>query len=136
MGLSNLEIVRELFERFSSGGLEEAIDLLDEDFVAEVPPTLSAEPDVYEGHAGARRYFAAFDGLQDVRFEPLELLEEGEAVIVPLRLVGRGAASGIEVEQRAVVVNWVVDGKVTRMQPCPDMDAARAAVGSRPPGNC
>ena len=33
--------------------------------MVEVPGSMSAEPDVYEGHAGARRYFAGFDGLID-----------------------------------------------------------------------
>ena len=28
----------------------------------EIPPDLSAEPDVYLGHEGVRRYFAGFDG--------------------------------------------------------------------------
>jgi ketosteroid isomerase-like protein len=90
---------------------------------------MSAEPDVYEGHDGARRYFAGFDGLiEDVRFEPLEFLEDGDAVIVWLRLTGRGAASGIEVEQHAAVVTWVKDGKVAGMEPHPDVETARQAL--------
>jgi ketosteroid isomerase-like protein len=129
MSESRVETVRLLFERFDSTGLERALELISEDFVAEVPGSLSAEPDVYEGHDGARRYFAGFDGLmEDVRFEPIDIFEEGDAVIVLLRLSGRGAVSGIEVEQRAAVVTWVRDGKVTRMQPFPDLDAAREAI--------
>lgn len=126
---SNVEIVRRLFERFSQGSLESALELLSEDFVVVVPPSMSAEPDVYEGHAGARRYFAAFDGLmEDVRFEPIELIEVGDAVIVRLRLAGRGVASGIEVEQFAAAIHRVVDGKVTRIEPYPDLEAAQAAL--------
>ena len=54
--------------------LDGALELLSEDFVVVVPPSMSAEPDVYEGHAGAIRYFQGFDGLiEDVRFEPLEM---------------------------------------------------------------
>jgi len=123
---SSLALVREVFERFNSGDREAALELLAEDFVAEVPPSLSAEPDVYEGHAGALRYLEAFDGLmEDVRFEPLEFHEHGDQTIVELRLVGRGVASGIEVAQRAVVIVWVEDGMVTRMLPFPDLEAAR-----------
>jgi ketosteroid isomerase-like protein len=129
MSESSAAIVRRLFERFDPAGLESALELVSEDFVAEVPGSMSAEPDVYEGHDGARRYFAGFDGLiEDVRFEPIEFVEAGDAVIVWLRLTGRGAASGIEVEQHAAVVTWVKDGKVTAMQPHPDMDAAREAL--------
>jgi ketosteroid isomerase-like protein len=86
---SNVDVVRELFDRFGGDGLESALELISEDFVVEVPGSLSAEPDVYEGHAGARRYFAGFDGLmENVRFEAIDLVEEGDAVIVWLRLSG------------------------------------------------
>jgi ketosteroid isomerase-like protein len=123
---SNLDVVRELFERFDADDPEAGLELLSEDFEAEVPGSMSAEPDVYRGHEGALRYMRGFDGLlEDVRFEPLEFLDEGRFVIVVMRLVGRGAASGIEVAQDAVVVNEVVDGKVRRMQPFPDLEAAR-----------
>jgi ketosteroid isomerase-like protein len=117
-------------ERFNRGDPDSVIELLADDFIAEVPPTLSAEPDVYEGHEGALRYLRAFEGfLEDVRFVPLEFHDEGEQVIVELLLRGRGAASGIEVEQRAVVVTWVEQGKVRRMQPVLDLEAARRELG-------
>jgi ketosteroid isomerase-like protein len=127
-----VELVRELLDRFNRSDRSGIFELLSEDFVAEVPPTLSAEPDVYEGHEGAQRYLDAFDGLiEDVRFEPLDFHVEGEQVIVELVLKGRGVASGIEVEQRTAVVHWIADGKVTRMDPFPDLEAARAALRRR-----
>ncbi len=131
MDRSNVDVVRELFDRFGGDGLESALELISEDFVVEVPGSLSAEPDVYEGHAGARRYFAGFDGLmENVRFEAIDLVEEGDAVIVWLRLSGRGAASGIDVELHSAAVNRVEGGKVRRMELFPDMDEARAALGA------
>ena len=129
MTASNVEIVRRLLERFGSDSLDGALELLSEDFVVVVPPSMSAEPDVYEGHAGAIRYFQGFDGLlEDVRFEPLEMFDEGDVVIVSLRLAGRGAASGIEVAQVAATLVAVADGKVTRIEPHPDVESARAAL--------
>jgi ketosteroid isomerase-like protein len=127
-----IDLVRELLERFNRSDRGAIFELLSEDFVAEVPPTLSAEPDVYEGHAGARRYLDAFDGLIDeVRFEALDFYVEGEQVIVDLVLKGRGVTSGIAVEQRSAVVHRIENGKVTRMDPYPDLDAARAALRRR-----
>lgn len=124
-----VELVRELLARFNGDDPGSIYELLSEDFRAEVPPSLSAEPDVYEGHAGVRRYMDGFRGyLDDVRFEALEYLVEGEQVIVDLVLKGRGATSGIAVEQRTAVVNWIAGGKVTRMEPYPDVEAARAAL--------
>jgi ketosteroid isomerase-like protein len=125
----NVELVREVLARFNGRDRDAIFELLSEDFVAEIPPSLSAEPDVYEGHEGARRYLDGFDGLMDdVRFEPLEFHLEGENVIVDMLMKGRGAASGIPVEQRTAVVHSIADGKITRMDPYPDLEAARAAV--------
>jgi ketosteroid isomerase-like protein len=132
MGGSNLEVADRLFERFERGEFNSAVELLTEDFVAVIPPSMSAEPDVYEGHAGARRYFEGFEGLvEDVHFEALEMIEEGDVVMVPLRLHGRGAASGIDVAQAGVAVLWVEDGLVARIEVYPNLDAAREALRRR-----
>jgi ketosteroid isomerase-like protein len=129
MSRSSVDLVRELLERFNSGDPQSVLELLSDDFVAEIPPSMSAEPDVYEGHAGALRYLEAFEGLlEDVRFVPLEFHEEGEQVIVDLLLSGRGVSSGIEVDQRSAVVTWIANGKVTRMLPFPDLETARDAL--------
>jgi ketosteroid isomerase-like protein len=131
MAASRAEIVRDLFERFYSGGVDHAVELLADDFVLTVPPSMSAEPDDYEGHEGARRYFEAFDGmLEDLSFEALELEEYGEVVIAWMRFRGRGASSGIQVEQYAAVLSRVQDGKVVRMESHPDMETARAVARS------
>jgi ketosteroid isomerase-like protein len=119
----NVEVVRELYERINGDDPDSIYELLSEDFRAEVPPSLSTER-----HAGVRRYMDAFDGLDDVRFEVLELHLEGDQVIVDLVLKGRGAASGIPVEQRSAVVHWVAGGRVTRMDPHPDVETARASL--------
>jgi ketosteroid isomerase-like protein len=129
MAESNVDLVRDLLQRFNGDDRDAIFELLSEDFFAEIPPALSAEPDVYEGHDGARRYLEAFEGLlEEVRFVVLEFHQEGEEVIVDLLLKGRGAASGIEVEQRSAVVHWIENGKVTRMLPFPDVEAAREAL--------
>jgi ketosteroid isomerase-like protein len=133
MAESNVAVVRRLFEHFSDGQLEAAIELLSDDFVVVIPPSLSAEPDVYEGHDGARRYFAGFEGLMDdVRYDLLEVIEEDDVVIVGLVLAGRGVASGIEVEQHAAAVAWVENGKITRIEAYPDLEAARASLRRTP----
>jgi ketosteroid isomerase-like protein len=124
-----VELVRELFERINGDDPDSTYELLSEDFVADIPPSVSAEPDTYEGHAGVRRYMDAFEGLiDDVRFEPVEFHVDGERVVVDLLLKGRGAASGIPVEQRAAVVHTVREGKVTRMDVFPDVASARASL--------
>jgi ketosteroid isomerase-like protein len=129
---SSVDLVRESLRRFNSDR-DGVYELLSEDIFVEVPPSLSAEPDVYEGHAGIRRYIDGFDGmLEDVQFELVELHDEGDQVIAELILKGRGVSSGIEVEQPTAVVHWIEDGKITRMQPHPDLESAREALRKVP----
>ena len=126
----NVEVVRRLFELYATGGVESALELLDEELVVEIPPDLSAEPDVYHGHDGARRYFAGFDGmLDDIRYEPLELIPASEHVLARIRLSGRGVSSGVDVELEAVVLHRLAGGKVTWMRPYQDLESAREALG-------
>jgi ketosteroid isomerase-like protein len=128
MPQSSVDLVRESLRRFNFDR-DGVYELLSEDVFVEVPPSLSAEPDVYEGHAGIRRYLDGFDGmLEDVRFDLVELHDEGDQVIAELILKGRGVSSGIEAELPTAVIHWIEDGKITRMQPCPDLESAREAL--------
>ena len=125
----NVEVVRQLFEQFGERGIEGAIETMDEDIVIEIPPELSAEPDDYRGHDGARRYFAGFAGMiDDVGYEPIELLPVGDAVIAHIRLSGRGASSGLDVDLEAFVVHELAGGRIVRMRPYADLASAREAA--------
>jgi ketosteroid isomerase-like protein len=124
---SGVEVVQSLFDRFAEGGIEAALDVLDEHVVIEIPPSMSAEPDSYHGHEGARHYFAGFNGmLENLTYEPLELIPEGGRVLARVRLSGRGVSSGLEVDLESVVVHELENGKITRMAARPDLDSARA----------
>ena len=130
MSEGNLDVVRRLFEQYASGGVEGALEVMYEDIVIVIPPEVSAEPDTYRGHEGARRYFAGFEGmLEDVRYEMFELIPEGPHVLARARLAGRGVSSGLEVELQTGVVHTVEDGKITRIVPYPDLESAREALG-------
>jgi ketosteroid isomerase-like protein len=129
VGTANVEVVRRLFELYARGGVEAALQVMDEQLVIVIPPELSAEPDTYEGHEGARRYFAGFAGmLEDVRYEAFELTPEGEHVLAHARMGGRGVSSGLNVELETVVVHTVVDGKVTRIEPFVDLESAERSL--------
>jgi ketosteroid isomerase-like protein len=129
VGSANVEVVRRLFELYASGGLEAALEVMDEQIVIVIPPDLSTEPDTYHGHEGARRYFAGFDGmLDDIRYDAFELTPEGKHVLAHARLRGRGVSSGLEVELETVAVHTVVDGKVTSIVPHADLESARRSL--------
>jgi ketosteroid isomerase-like protein len=125
----NVEVVRQLFERYATTGVESGLEVIHEDVVIEIPADLSAEPDVYRGHDGVRRYFAGFEGMmEDVRFDLIDVTPVGDRVIASAWFGGRGASSGVDVGLDAFIVFAFADGKVVRMDPYPDMDSARAAV--------
>jgi ketosteroid isomerase-like protein len=129
MSEQNVEVVRRLFELYGSGGMEAALEVMDEEIEIVIPPDMSAEPDSYHGHDGARRYFAGFEGMiDDVSYEALELIPEGEHVLARARLGGRGASSGLEVDLESVVVHTVEGGKITRIVPYTDLESARKSL--------
>jgi ketosteroid isomerase-like protein len=126
---SNVEVFRRMFATYAEGGVEPALQWVHEDAVVEIPPEMSAEPDTYHGHDGARRYFAGFDGmLEDVRFEAMEVVPAGERAIAHVHVSGRGASSGLEVTLDAFVVTDFADGRILRMRPYPSREAAERAI--------
>lgn len=128
----NVEVVRQLFDRFAAGGIEPTLDLFTEDVLIEIPPDLSAEPDDYHGHEGVRRYFAGFDGmLEAVRYEAIELAPAGECVLAHIRLGGRGVSSGLDVDLEAYVVHELAGGRIARIRPYASREAAERATAAR-----
>jgi ketosteroid isomerase-like protein len=126
---SNIEVVQRLFDRFAEGGIESALDGLSKDVVIEIPPDMSAEPDEYHGHDGARRYFNGFDGMiEELRYEALELIPVGERVLARVRLSGRGVSSGVDVALEPYVMHELADGRIIRIRPYPDREAAERAI--------
>ena len=126
---SNIEVVQRLFDRFAEGGIESALDGLSKDVVIEIPPDMSAEPDEYHGHDGARRYFNGFDGMiEELRYEALELIPVGERVLARVRLSGRGVSSGVDVALEPYVMHELADGRIIRIRPYPHREAAERAI--------
>ena len=130
MSQSNLDVVRRLFDLFrEAGDIEPALEVMHPEVVIEIPPDMSAEPDTYHGHDGVRRYFAGFDGmLDDVQYDALEMMPVGDAVIVYARMSGRGATSGLDVSLDTYVLHELADGKIVRMRPYQDLEAAKGAA--------
>jgi ketosteroid isomerase-like protein len=129
---TDLQLVERLFAAFEKGSTEAVIELISDDFRLVVPPSMSAEPDTYEGPAGARRYMDAFDGVMDeVRFSADELHEEAGCVIALVRLSGRGATSGLEMDMQSAAIIRVADGLVTGIETHPDLESARDALAGR-----
>ena len=131
MSQQNVEALRRGFEALSSGDMERILAFVHPDFETVVPPEFSAEPDIYRGYDGVRRYFASFqEAMDEIRFEAEQVFDAGDSVVVEVRLTARGRETGIPVEQRINQVWWIQDGKATRAQTYSSLAEARDAAGA------
>ena len=113
---------------FGTGDLDHLMRQFHPDFVGVVPPELSAEPDTYRGHAGIRRYLESFREYVDgLRFVPEDIIDAGDAVVVAMRIEGRGRGSGVPFEQRLANRITVRDGLIDSMTAYATIDEALAA---------
>jgi ketosteroid isomerase-like protein len=112
----DVEIVRRVFEAVNSEDIELTLALTHPDFEVEVPPELSAEPDVYRGVEGMRRYWQSFrEAMDEIRFRAEQLWDAGDSVVVAMIVTAKGRQTAIAVEQRPVTVWRMRDGKVVRI---------------------
>jgi ketosteroid isomerase-like protein len=130
MSQQNVEVVRAGFEAFNSGGIARILAFAHPEFEAVVPPELSAEPDIYRGHDGIRRYFESFqDAMDEIRFEPVRFWEAGSSVVVDVRITAKGRQTAIPVVQRIGQVWRIRDGRALSVHSYVSTEEALEAVG-------
>lgn len=126
----NVEIVQQLTEAFNDGDMARLLTLFGPDFEAVIPPSFSAEPDTYRGHDGVRRYFQSFhDAMSEIRFHPERFWDQGESVVVDIRLTAKGRQTGIPVEQRLAQAWRVRGGKARAVRSYESVSEALKAAG-------
>jgi ketosteroid isomerase-like protein len=125
----NVELVREGFESLREGGVDALLPFIHAEFEATTPPQLAAEPDTYRGPKGIRRYFDSFyEAMDKVDFEPERFIAIGECVVVPMTLRARGRTTGIETEQRLVLIWELEGGKAIRVTVFATLEEALVAA--------
>jgi ketosteroid isomerase-like protein len=129
---ANLELVRRGFEALGEGGVEGLLPFIHPEFETTTPSGLAAEPDTYRGPEGIRRYFDSFyEAMDEVSFEPEELLPVGHLVVVRLTLRARGRTTGIETAQSLAQV-WELRGdRAIRVESFATLEEAIAAAEAR-----
>ena len=99
MSQENVEIVREMTERFAGGDRESWREVFAEDVTWDTSATTLPQAGVYEGHAGVERFFIDWLGTwEDLELEPMDFIDAGESVITVFRWTGRGRSSGVQTE--------------------------------------
>jgi ketosteroid isomerase-like protein len=130
MSQEDVEIVRSVFEAVNSEDIERTLALTHPEFEVEVPPELSAEPDVYRGVEGMRRYWQTFaEAMDEIRFKAEQIWDAGDAVVVALSVTAKGRQTAITVEQRPVTVWRMRDGKVLNIAVFTSLAEGLASAG-------
>ena len=125
---TNVEVVKRGYEHFNRGDLEWVLDHLHPRIVWEDAKRM---PDarIYRGIEEVRKFLGSFERhWEEISFEPVELREAGESVLAFVHLVGRGKASGAEVDAHLVHVWEFRDLKVLRIRTFFDREEAKGAV--------
>ena len=95
-----------------------------------IPPDLAGE---HHGHEGFRRLWEHWRlAWQDLRFEPQEVIDAGDRMIVTVRMSGQGKGSGLPTTMTYREVYTLRDGRIARHENFVDADAAMAAAGLAP----
>jgi len=121
---------------YESGEVNDLLPILDEiwepDVVLKGTGSVLAGGEEWHGHEGMLRFTASqMEAFQQMSLEPLEFIDAGDQLVVPVRFGGRARNTGIEVEFRATHVFTIHDGKVTRMDIYESKAEALEAVGLR-----
>jgi uncharacterized protein len=133
MSQENVEIVRRGYELYAAGNLDAVMELISD--AAELPD--AGGLGLADSAAGTRRgpdgFFQgsqeAVEAFQDYRVEPQQFIDAGDAVVVPVRISGRGRASGAMLEVHLIHV-WVLrNGRAIRNEIYRTTAEALEAVG-------
>jgi ketosteroid isomerase-like protein len=125
----NVEIIRQMSERFAAGDRVSWREFFAEDVVWDTTATTFPNAGLYEGHAGVERFFIDWIGtFSDLEFEDLEYLDAGDSVIAVWHWRGLGKTSGVETEATMFGVYDLRDGQITRFRQYETREEALAAA--------
>jgi ketosteroid isomerase-like protein len=127
MSQENVELVRRGFDVFQEGNLSGLLDLMADDLV-----TYRADPDdaTYHGKEGFLEATADWtEDFSEWSVTPEEFIDAGDRVLVRVRQMARGEASGIPVEGQFWFVFEVRGRRVAKVSFYIRRDAALEAAG-------
>jgi ketosteroid isomerase-like protein len=131
--MDNVEIIRAAYDAFNRGDLDGLIEYYSSD-AEQIVPVFG---ETHHGRAEIRRSFADYlELVEEHRTEPIEFIDVGEQVVVPVRLYGRLRHTGITGEMiptEMVHAFAVRDGKIVWNYICTDKDEAIKAAEARRP---
>jgi ketosteroid isomerase-like protein len=134
MNPPSVDVVRRAYAAWNADDWATLATLLDPD--CELRPVLGVPEDtVFFGLEGIKAYRDVAEGLLGrLTGELVEVLRaDDEHVVVQGHITGRGAESGVEIDQHFVYLWTIRDGRVVGMQSFAGEDDAVAAIAGDPP---
>jgi ketosteroid isomerase-like protein len=126
----NVDRVRRSYDAFNTGDLDAWIEeFLDPEIEWQAA---REDPDaaLHRGHDEIRRYAAQWtEAYEDLRLNPLEVLDAGDRVFSWVHVTGRGRASGMALDMEQAQVGTIRDGKTVRVDEYFDKTEALEAAG-------
>jgi uncharacterized protein len=122
MSQENVEFVRGgyvlLNQMLASGEVD--ISTVEKSFTPDCvlkPAGVFPESAEMRGHEGMARYMTTqMEAFEELQVEPLEFVDAGDRVMVPIQLGGKARHTGIEIDFAVVHVWTVRDGKIARLE--------------------
>ena len=133
MSQENVETIREMFSIVSERGVGAATkafgDLLAAEFALEEAHDLP-DPEAFTGRDAFIENMAKLEeSFEELRMEPLEIVDLGEKVIVVVWMHGRGQGSSVPVEMTFAQLWSLRDGKAVSLRDYATKAEALEAVG-------
>jgi ketosteroid isomerase-like protein len=137
----NVELARRWLERLNAVGRTDPGDFDPEQAFGELWQRIDADvvlqgrPDVpdatdYRGREGFAEFLRMIaEVFAEIRWEPQEFIDRGDAVIVVAKVVAVGRGSDVPVEMDETDVVWFRDGSVIRVAGFPTREEGLAAAG-------
>jgi ketosteroid isomerase-like protein len=123
------DFIRSVYDRFNGGERLPSADVWHDDGVY-VNPSDDPDPDTHRGlHAITKQFQRWIETDPDLRVDPLEILVNGDRVLVWARWSGHGAGSGVPIEMEMAQVCTIENGKVRRIEEYMDRAKALEAAG-------
>ena len=112
------ELARTAFDALGEGGVEAMLVHVHPEFEMETLPGIAAEPQIYRGHDGVRRWFDTFyEVMDEITITTTDVTGLGpDRALVSFKMHATGQSSGIEVEQEASAVATLRDDQVVNLE--------------------
>jgi ketosteroid isomerase-like protein len=127
----DVDLARRTFGTLAEEGYEALLPQIHPDFEMETLPGIAAEPQVYRGPEGVRRWWESFyEVMDEVRIEPTAYHDAGPGkVLIEAQLHARGQSSGLDVSQDTWLLCHLRDEQLTGIEFFTSRDEAMAAIG-------